>query len=135
MRHVNIEIKAICRDPDAVRRVLRAQGARFVGTDRQVDTYFRIDRGRLKLREGRIENCLIYYEREDVAGPKRADVTLFKTESGSGLKEILTRSLGVLTVVVKRRETVRLMGVLIRNRNQTLVLTASPVPLPEPPSP
>jgi hypothetical protein len=39
---------------------------------------------------------------------------------------------GVGAVVVKRRETVRLMGVLIRNRNQTLVLTASPVPLPEP---
>jgi hypothetical protein len=39
---------------------------------------------------------------------------------------------GVGPVVIERRDTVRLMGVLIRNRHQTLVLTASPVPMPEP---
>jgi hypothetical protein len=38
---------------------------------------------------------------------------------------------GVGAVVIQRRETVRLMGVLIRNRNQTQVLTSSPVPLPK----
>jgi hypothetical protein len=38
---------------------------------------------------------------------------------------------GVGPVVIQRRETVRLMGVLIRNRQQTLVLTSSPVPLPK----
>ena len=104
MSHVNIEIKARCPDPQAIRATLRARNAAFRGTDRQIDTYFKVKRGRLKLREGQIENALVYYEREDQAGPKQSDVTLFPSAPGSALKEILIRSLGILAVVEKRRE-------------------------------
>src|SRR5262249_31422998 len=104
MAHVNIEIKARCPDPQAIRATLRARNATFRGTDRQIDTYFRVNRGRLKLREGQIENSLVYYEREDRAGPKRSDVMLFPSSPGSALKEILIRSLGILVTVEKQRE-------------------------------
>ena len=104
MPHLNIEIKARCANPQAIRDILREKGADFCGTDHQTDTYFKVERGRLKLREGNIENALVYYEREDQAGPKQAQVTLYPTTPGSTLKEILTQSLGVLVVVKKRRE-------------------------------
>ena len=104
MQHVNVEIKATCRNADAVRRTLRARGADFRGTDHQVDTYFRTPRGRLKLREGEIENHLIHYRRPDEPGPRRADVLLLATEPGSPIKQVLARALGVLVVVDKRRE-------------------------------
>lgn len=104
MRHLNVEIKAHCRDADAVRGALRARGADFRGTDRQADTYFRAPAGRLKLREGTIENHLIWYERGDEPGPKRADVLLADTPPDSGVKEVLARALGVRAVVEKRRE-------------------------------
>lgn len=39
---------------------------------------------------------------------------------------------GVGAVVIERREAVRLLGVTIRDRDQTLVLSSSPVPLPQP---
>lgn len=104
MHHVNIEIKARCADPEKMRAILRLRGARFAGTDHQVDTYFRVPRGRLKLREGNIENALISYERPDQKGPKRSDVLMVQTTPGSSLKEVLTRALGVLTVVDKTRE-------------------------------
>lgn len=105
MDHISIsEIKARCTDPQAVRDVLRLQKADFRGTDQQVDTYFKVPRGRLKLREGTIENCLVYYERKDQKGPKQSDVTLFPTSRGTTLKAILTQSLGVLVVVEKQRE-------------------------------
>ena len=107
MAHVNVEIKAACEDPGPIRRVLRARDADFRGADRQVDTYFRVPRGRLKLREGRLENHLIHYDRPDVPGPRRADVLLLETPPGERterLKEVLTRALGVLVVVDKRRE-------------------------------
>ena len=107
MRRVNVEIKAVCEDPEAIRRVLRARRAEFRGTDRQVDTYFCVPRGRLKLREGRIENHLIFYRRGDDAAPKRADVLLMATPPGPetrALKAMLTEALGVLVVVDKRRE-------------------------------
>ena len=70
MPHLNIEIKARCADQQAIRDILRAQGADFRGTDYQTDTYFNVGYGRLKLREGNIENALVYYEREDKAGPE-----------------------------------------------------------------
>jgi len=104
MPHVNVEIKARCRDAEAVRRILRARGADFRGVDHQLDTYFRVEAGRLKLREGDIENHLIYYERPNRPGPKRADVRLLPAEPGGELKRMLTEAIGVLAVVDKRRE-------------------------------
>lgn len=103
MSFLNIEIKAVCRHPDAVKRYLERQGARFVGEDRQRDTYFRVPNGRLKLREGSIEYALIHYDRPDQDAPKASHVTLYEPERGSTLKELLTRALGILVVVDKRR--------------------------------
>ena len=104
MPHINIEIKARCGDPEPIRRHLADRQARYVGTDRQIDTYFAAKQGRLKLREGNIENALIYYERPDQQGPKQSDVTLYHPEPGSSLKEILTNAMTVDVVVEKRRE-------------------------------
>ncbi|NYZ78354.1 adenylate cyclase, partial [Candidatus Micrarchaeota archaeon] len=88
MKHLNVEIKAKCANPDKIRRILKAEKALFKGVDRQTDTYFKTNRGRLKLREGNIENHLIYYERKNQAGPKQSKIILFKTEAGSPLKEM-----------------------------------------------
>jgi len=104
LRIINLEIKARCPDPERVRSVLRSKNARFAGTDHQIDTYFRVHEGRLKLREGNIENALVYYQRPNQDGPKTSDVLLHKVEPNSALKDILTKSLGVLAVVDKQRE-------------------------------
>lgn len=101
---MNIEIKARCPSPLDVKKVLKERGAEFIGVDRQTDTYFKVKKGRLKLRTGDIENDLIYYDREDSEGPKQSDVLLFKIESGSELEQILHSSLEPLVVVNKRRE-------------------------------
>ena len=104
MPHLNIEIKARTTEQDRIRKFLKSKNAEFVGIDHQVDTYFKVTSGRLKLREGNIENHLIYYERENLSGPKKSTVTLYKNNPDSNLKEILIKSLGVLAVVDKRRE-------------------------------
>lgn len=104
MGNVNVEVKAVCRDAEAVRRILRRRRAEFRGTDHQVDTYFRVPHGRLKLREGDIENHLIWYARPNERGPRRAEILLYPTQPGSPLKEMLAQALGVLAVVDKRRE-------------------------------
>jgi adenylate cyclase class IV len=102
--HVNVEIKARCADPAAAQATLLKLGARLVGPDHQTDTYFRVPNGRLKLREGQIENNLIFYDRPDQDGPKRSDVILYGTRPGSDLKALLTAALGTLVAVEKRRE-------------------------------
>ncbi len=104
MRKINIEIKARCDDPGRVRAALAARGARPAGTDHQRDTYFRAPAGRLKLRQGNIENALIYYRRADQTGPKESDVLLYPVSNGDDLRTLLTAALGVLVSVEKRRE-------------------------------
>ena len=112
-RVINVEIKARCPDPERVRIVLRQREARFAGLDHQVDTYFHVAQGRLKLREGNIENALIHYHRPDASGPKTSDVLLHHARQGSGLKETLAAALGVLVVVDKQREIYYLDNVKI----------------------
>jgi predicted adenylyl cyclase CyaB len=102
--HINVEIKARTSDHKKIREILNLHKAEFIGVDHQVDTYFKIPSGRLKLREGNIENHLIYYERENNTGPKESTVLLYKHSPGSGLKELLTKSLGIIAVIDKQRE-------------------------------
>lgn len=104
MSHINIEIKARSDQQNTIREILKAKNADFRGVDHQIDTYFKVNIGRLKLREGQIENYLIHYQRENQEGPKQSDVTLLKSDPQSSLKEILTKALGVLVVVDKKRE-------------------------------
>jgi adenylate cyclase class 2 len=104
MSFLNVEIKARCTDPGFIRNYLVASNAVFKGTDNQTDTYFNVARGRLKLREGNIENNLIYYERTNQAGPKNSHFKLVKVEDASGLKETLSQSIGIKVVVEKKRE-------------------------------
>jgi adenylate cyclase, class 2 len=104
MDHLNIEIKAKSNNHNKIREILKSKDADFKGIDHQIDTYFNVRKGRLKLREGKIENSLIYYDREDKKGPKQSNVSLFKTPPKSSLKNLLSKALGVLVVVNKKRE-------------------------------
>lgn len=104
MPHLNVEIKARCANLDPLRAILKAQAARFIGEDHQVDTYFHVPQGRLKLREGTIEHALIYYERQDEAGPKRSNVYLYHPTPDPALKALLTAALGLRQVVDKHRQ-------------------------------
>src|SRR5688500_18487772 len=104
MPFLNVEIKAKCPDPSRIRNYLLHQGARFVGTDEQTDTYFNSTNGRLKLREGKIENNLIFYSRPDQIGPKSSEFGLVKVDDSKELKEILTNALGIKVIVKKSRE-------------------------------
>ena len=70
MPYLNVEIKARCTNPEFIRQYLKNYPASFKGIDEQTDTYFQSPEGRLKLREGNIENNLIYYKRVNSAGPK-----------------------------------------------------------------
>jgi adenylate cyclase class 2 len=101
---INIEIKARCADPGFVRKYLQSQGADFIGVDEQSDTYFQTRNGRLKLREGNIENNLIFYQRDDQSGPKASHFQLIKMEEATKLKEVLEVTNGIRVIVRKIRE-------------------------------
>lgn len=104
MSHTNIEIKARCKDPQKIREFLQKAGADFKGIDNQTDTYYQSSHGRLKLRQGTIENALIFYQRPDQKGPKQANVSLYRTGPQSALAEVLSSALKTQTTVKKHRE-------------------------------
>ncbi len=104
MNHINIEIKAKCFHPGKVEAFLLSKGARFVGLDHQRDTYFKVPAGRLKLRQGNIENSLIFYNRPDQEGPKQSDFSLSKITDGAATEQVLIKALGIKVVVDKFRK-------------------------------
>ena len=104
MKTTNIEIKARSSNNDKIKDILECKGADFRGVHHQIDTYFRVPAGRLKLREDGDSMSLIFYERQNQPGPKRSDVLLYESAADSDLKETLRAALGILTIVDKRRE-------------------------------
>lgn len=100
----NVEFKARVDDLNWYENKLLTLQPRFHGLDHQIDTYFNTRQGRLKLREGTIENALIHYDREDLAGSKSSKVILYAHQPDPALKTILTLHLGVKTIVDKRRK-------------------------------
>lgn len=102
--HLNVEIKAKCSNKDFIRDVLNLKGADFKGIDKQVDTYFHCPNGRLKLREGNIENSLIFYKRENQAGPKASHITMCHVSNDHHIKDVLIAAYGVFVEVKKERE-------------------------------
>jgi len=99
-----IEIKARCADPESIRKRLLSLGALTIGTDHQIDTYFVVPKGRMKLRRGNIENTLIQYQRSNKSGPKLSDVKLYKPQNVDALYTTLCAALPVLIEVDKQRE-------------------------------
>jgi adenylate cyclase, class 2 len=104
MNHLNVEIKAKSSNQADIEQLLLEQNPRFMGIDHQIDTYFNVPNGRLKLREGNIENSLIFYDRPNQAGPKKSDIILYSVEPNASLKSILEKTNGVLAVVDKYRK-------------------------------
>jgi predicted adenylyl cyclase CyaB len=104
MSHINIEIKAKCFRSEKVEAFLLENGARYIGLDHQKDTYFHVPSGRLKLRQGNIENSLIFYNRPDESGPKQSDFLLCPVTDGPSQEALLAKALGVKVVVEKHRK-------------------------------
>ena len=99
----NFEFKARVADLETYENKLLQLKPRFKGEDHQIDTYFEVPKGRLKLREGNIENALINYNRENTADSKLSEVILYKHQSSKALKDILILQFGIKIVVDKRR--------------------------------
>ena len=102
--HINYEFKAKVNNLSELEATLVKRSPVFAGEDHQVDTYFNVPHGRLKLREGNIENALIHYERINSAGAKQSNVLLYQHQNDPSLKKILITALGVKAIVDKQRK-------------------------------
>ena len=105
----NLEFKTRLDDPKAGLARVRSLGAELWGDLRQTDTYFNVPTGRLKLREtAGLQAELIHYARDEDAADRPSDYVISRTPDAAPLLDVLTRALGVIAVVRKRRTLVTL---------------------------
>jgi predicted adenylyl cyclase CyaB len=99
----NIELKA--SDPDPARSLELALdlGAADEGWLQQLDTYFQVAHGRLKLREQDGTAELIQYERTDEPIERTSNYRIIPIQDPDTLKDALAQALGVLVAVEKSR--------------------------------
>jgi len=107
-----VELKAKVGSLEPFRKKIESLKAEYVGTFRQIDTYYEVPQGRLKLREteGKNKAQLVYYERPDVQSPKQAQVFIIELTKPQFMKQFLNKVLRTKTVVDKQRAIFRLEG-------------------------
>ncbi len=100
----NIEIKAHAANFDSQFATAKALADGAPKELHQIDTFFNVAKGRLKLREFPNQDAqLIYYHRANQAGPKLSDYHITNTPNAAELKYTLSDTVGVLAEVKKRR--------------------------------
>lgn len=101
----NLEIKTRYPDLDLARQIARSLSAQDMGASQDVDTYFRVSHGRLKLRqtEDGSQDTLIYYERPDRAESRYSEYHLAPVGAPETTKTLLDGALGTLVTVTKTR--------------------------------
>ena len=100
----NIEVKAYVRNLAEIK--VRAENLSDTPVEviPQDDTFFNVQRGRLKLRILSGERGqLIYYTRPDREGPKRSDYHISHTSDPANLKRVLELAYGIRGVIRKTR--------------------------------
>ncbi|MBI3290885.1 class IV adenylate cyclase [Candidatus Falkowbacteria bacterium] len=100
----NFEVKARINDIARYETICKQIGAQHVSKMRQIDTYFHVPLGRLKLREAdKKEGELIYYRRQEKTNKRWSSYYIAPITDPPTFKELLTKAYGVKIVVDKKR--------------------------------
>jgi adenylate cyclase class 2 len=96
-------LKAKVPDVAHLEKILREAGARHAGLDRQQDTYFKTDVGKLKLRLGTLGNLITHYVRRDDDGIEKTIVYRYDLNPRQDEIDNLFNHHDVIGVVEKQR--------------------------------
>ena len=100
----NIELKARANDWEGQRALATRLTEAEPTLLEQVDTFYNVPAGRLKLRQLAADSGeLIFYQRPDEVGPKLSDYSVSVTDHPETLRDTLAQALGVCGEVKKRR--------------------------------
>jgi adenylate cyclase, class 2 len=110
----NLEYKARVGELNPIENSFVDKGAEFTGILRQLDTYFNVSSGRLKLRETEGRGAeLIYYERDEASSAGMESRYDILRVPDPVLKGFLTRALGVRVIVEKERRLLKMKNARI----------------------
>jgi adenylate cyclase class 2 len=106
-------IKARLDNVEKMEKVLFALKAEYIGEDFQVDHYFQTEKGRLKWREGTIENLITHYERFHDLGLERTTVYRYDLNPSAEQIQELEQKHKLVGVITKQRKIYQLLNVKI----------------------
>jgi len=101
----NIESKFAVNDLDDIRLALK-KDARFVGVLNQIDTYFNVVHGKLKIRQEGKKSEIIRYSRPNTKGARVSEYQRVKLlgKNPRTISAVLKKVFGVMVRVEKKRE-------------------------------
>jgi predicted adenylyl cyclase CyaB len=100
----NLEIKCTYPSLARAKKIAHSIGASPKGSMRQIDTYFKVKSGRLKLREIDCRQFeLIYYRRPNARSSRYSNYTIVRLEEPQAAKSLFKSLFGVSVVVRKKR--------------------------------
>ncbi len=99
----NLEAKFKLVDLERARKMAEAAGYEFKAAFDQRDTFFKVNRGKLKLREQENGAWLIYYSRDDRDGLEISNYEIVPVSDPARTRAVLGDAMGVLARVNKRR--------------------------------
>jgi len=111
--YVDFTLKARVRSYEAVEEALLRTGFGFIGTDHQQDTYFEVERGKLKYRQGSIETLITHYERVREHGAEKTIVYRYDEQPSTEMVQQLYATYQAMGTVQKSRRIYRKAGLKV----------------------
>lgn len=102
--YADITIKARCENPAETESILLGLNAECQGLDSQTDTYYETDYGKLKHRQGNIENALIHYNRTQLADARKTEVVFYLKNPGPATVTAVCGDRQVVAEIKKQRK-------------------------------
>jgi len=92
----NLEIKAYCSDLKRAENIALSMGAIKKWEHEQIDTYYKVQKGKLKLRQVNDESAqLIFYERTPIKESKISNYSIFYSSNSEDLSQMLANFLEI----------------------------------------
>jgi adenylate cyclase class 2 len=104
LAYKDFTLKARLSDWVQTENLLIQLNARYDGADHQTDTYFKVEKGKLKWRKGNIENLFTHYERILENGLEKTVVYRYDLNPSDEEIKKLFSSYATLAVIEKERK-------------------------------
>jgi len=100
---VNLEIKVPIQNPSKLKTLVKKIGGKLIYSCKQVDVYYKVKSGRLKVRDSKGEKSIIFYNRIEDGNERWSDYEVIKVENPKNWIKFFDNFLDRLIIVDKYR--------------------------------
>lgn len=110
---VNLEIKVPVKNLKKLIKIVENEGGKLIYSSRQIDVYYKVNNGRLKVRNSSGEKSVIYYERIEDGSERWSNFEVIKVDDPNVWIKFFDKFLQRLVVVDKQRTLYHLLNTRI----------------------